>query len=229
MNHPQQPSLLSGHAQYVKGQAESVVGNITNSQEWKSSGEDDKAAGLATMQKAGEQRDTSKGYGKVEELAGKVTGCEVHIYVPQSEAAIPRSAQMPVAVYSLRTNARVLLAPSMCSTTSRRYLCLHAQSSPEAPASRKAIVNKFFMGYDMFGKRIALSGGYGHEASEERHIAGRKCCAEMDRLLSDAKIKLHPIKVLESGWQSRFDGPEVLRMGEMSGTKLVASMTYGRH
>lgn len=28
------------------------------------------------MKKAGEQRDTSQGYGKVEELAGKVTGCE---------------------------------------------------------------------------------------------------------------------------------------------------------
>lgn len=28
------------------------------------------------MKKAGEQRDTSQGYGKAEEIAGKVTGCE---------------------------------------------------------------------------------------------------------------------------------------------------------
>lgn len=28
------------------------------------------------MKKAGEQRDPSQGYGKVEEVAGKITGCE---------------------------------------------------------------------------------------------------------------------------------------------------------
>ncbi|KAJ4151174.1 hypothetical protein LMH87_011889 [Akanthomyces muscarius] len=75
-NQSQQPSLVAGHAQYVKGQAEAVIGNVTGSEAWKASGEQDKAAGQATMQKAGEQRDPSSGYGKVEELAGKATGCE---------------------------------------------------------------------------------------------------------------------------------------------------------
>lgn len=28
------------------------------------------------MQRAGENRDTSQGYGKAEEMAGKLTGCE---------------------------------------------------------------------------------------------------------------------------------------------------------
>lgn len=28
------------------------------------------------MKKAGEQRDASQGYGKLEEIAGKATGCE---------------------------------------------------------------------------------------------------------------------------------------------------------
>lgn len=34
------------------------------------------AAGKAALQRAGEQRDNTQGYGKVEEIAGKVTGCE---------------------------------------------------------------------------------------------------------------------------------------------------------
>ena len=33
------------------------------------------AAAKDIMQKAGEHRDASQGYGKVEELAGKATGC----------------------------------------------------------------------------------------------------------------------------------------------------------
>ncbi|OAR00609.1 hypothetical protein LLEC1_07654 [Akanthomyces lecanii] len=75
-NQSQQPSLVAGHAQYVKGQAETIIGNVTGSEPWKASGEQDKAAGQATMQKAGEQRDPSSGFGKAEELAGKATGCE---------------------------------------------------------------------------------------------------------------------------------------------------------
>lgn len=55
---------------------QAVIGNVTGSEAWKASGEQDKAAGQATMQKAGEQRDPASGYGKVEELAGKATGCE---------------------------------------------------------------------------------------------------------------------------------------------------------
>jgi uncharacterized protein YjbJ (UPF0337 family) len=31
---------------------------------------------MAAMKQAGENRDSSQGYGKAEEMAGKVTGCE---------------------------------------------------------------------------------------------------------------------------------------------------------
>ncbi|CAM1507585.1 Fc.00g072260.m01.CDS01 [Cosmosporella sp. VM-42] len=72
----QTPGLVASHAQYVKGAAEATVGVLTGSQPWKASGEQDKAAGLAAMKRAGEQRDPSQGYGKFEEVAGKVTGCE---------------------------------------------------------------------------------------------------------------------------------------------------------
>ncbi|KAH7310561.1 hypothetical protein B0I35DRAFT_481864 [Stachybotrys elegans] len=71
-----QPSLVGGHVQYVKGATEATIGNLTGSQPWKASGEQDKAAGLDTLKKAGEQRDPSQGYGKIEEMAGKATGCE---------------------------------------------------------------------------------------------------------------------------------------------------------
>ncbi|TLD24182.1 hypothetical protein PspLS_06349 [Pyricularia sp. CBS 133598] len=73
----QGPGLVAGHAEYVKGVAESAIGTVTGSQAWTASGEQDKAHAVHTMKVAGEQRDASaQGYGKVEELAGRAVGCE---------------------------------------------------------------------------------------------------------------------------------------------------------
>lgn len=54
-----------------------LVGKVTGSEPWTSSGGNDKEAGVSAMKQAGAQRDAStQGYGKVEELAGKAAGCE---------------------------------------------------------------------------------------------------------------------------------------------------------
>ncbi|KAK3317987.1 hypothetical protein B0H66DRAFT_602590 [Apodospora peruviana] len=73
----EQPGLISGHAEFIKGAAESVIGNITGSHAWTTTGEQDKAHAKASMKQAAENRDpAASGYGKVEEVAGKWTGCE---------------------------------------------------------------------------------------------------------------------------------------------------------
>lgn len=92
--HNSQPGMVGSHGQYVKGVAEvspqpppvfprrctdrsqSTIGNVTDSEAWKRSGEQDQAASIEAMRKAGENRDTSQGYGKVEEMAGKAVGCD---------------------------------------------------------------------------------------------------------------------------------------------------------
>ncbi|KAI1826151.1 Wd tetratricopeptide repeat domain-containing protein [Xylaria intraflava] len=72
-----QPSLISGHAEYVKGATETTIGNVTGSEAWKSSGELAKAHAVNTMKAAGERRDASKkGFGTIEQKLGEVTGCE---------------------------------------------------------------------------------------------------------------------------------------------------------
>ncbi|KAM5342028.1 hypothetical protein ACJ41O_015059 [Fusarium nematophilum] len=73
-----QPGLIGSHYQYAKGAAEATVGVLTGSQAWKASGEQDKAAGMAALKKVGEQRagNPNQGYGRMEEIAGKVTGCQ---------------------------------------------------------------------------------------------------------------------------------------------------------
>ncbi|KAI3395633.1 hypothetical protein diail_1071 [Diaporthe ilicicola] len=73
----EQPSLVGGHAEYVKGAAEATIGSVTGSEAWKASGEQAKAHAVSDMKAASEGRDaSSQGYGKAEELAGKAVGCE---------------------------------------------------------------------------------------------------------------------------------------------------------
>lgn len=56
---------------------ENVIGSVTGSSAWQSSGANDKEAGINAMKAASENRDAStQGFGKVEELAGKAVGCE---------------------------------------------------------------------------------------------------------------------------------------------------------
>ncbi|KAK0746776.1 hypothetical protein B0T18DRAFT_324517 [Schizothecium vesticola] len=76
-NTQNQPGLVAAHAEYIKGATESTIGNLTGSHAWTTSGEQDKAHAKASMQAANQNRDPARdGYGKVEEVAGKLTGCE---------------------------------------------------------------------------------------------------------------------------------------------------------
>ncbi|KAL2120332.1 hypothetical protein VTJ04DRAFT_4358 [Mycothermus thermophilus] len=73
----QQPGLLAGHAEWIKGAAESAIGSITGSRSWREAGDQEKAHARASLQAAVEHRDPAKsGYGRAEEIAGRLTGCE---------------------------------------------------------------------------------------------------------------------------------------------------------
>lgn len=43
------PSIISGHAQYVKGYAAETIGNVTGNKEWQESGKQDAKAGIDEM------------------------------------------------------------------------------------------------------------------------------------------------------------------------------------
>lgn len=54
-----------------------AIGSVTGSFAWQSSGEQTKAHAAGVMKAASEGRDAStQGYGKVEQIAGNLTGCE---------------------------------------------------------------------------------------------------------------------------------------------------------
>ncbi|EMD91296.1 hypothetical protein COCC4DRAFT_129032 [Bipolaris maydis ATCC 48331] len=74
---PNQPGLVSSHAQYVKGAAEETIGNVTGSEPWKASGASDKEHAVEAMKAASASRDPQQqGMGGLEEKAGNLVGCE---------------------------------------------------------------------------------------------------------------------------------------------------------
>merc|ERR1712137_586619 len=74
---PNNPGLVSSHAQYVKGAAEETIGNVTGSEPWKASGAQDKEQAVDAMKAASANRDPSQqGMGGIEEKAGNLVGCE---------------------------------------------------------------------------------------------------------------------------------------------------------
>lgn len=105
-----------------------------------------------------------------------------------------------------------------------KYVCLEAQDTGSL-ASRKAIRPEFLMGYDMFGKGVVLPGAYAREPDAERHALSSIWFATLERLLKEDRIQFHPIKVLGSRWQDIVDGLDVLRRGDISGTKLVVEVS----
>ncbi|KAI1502770.1 hypothetical protein F5X99DRAFT_426943 [Biscogniauxia marginata] len=76
-NNQQNPSLVGGHAEYIKGAAESTIGSITGSHAWTTSGKQAKAHAVDSVKAAGEARGSSaQGYGKAEQKLGEMAGCE---------------------------------------------------------------------------------------------------------------------------------------------------------
>ncbi|KAL1791763.1 hypothetical protein ACET3X_009514 [Alternaria dauci] len=74
---PNNPGLVSSHAQYVKGAAEETIGNVTGAEAWKASGAQDKSQAVEAMKAASANRDPSQqGLGGIEEKAGNLVGCE---------------------------------------------------------------------------------------------------------------------------------------------------------
>jgi uncharacterized protein YjbJ (UPF0337 family) len=70
-----EPSMLSGHAQYVKGAVEQTLGSMIGSESLKKTGQEDKEAGVTEMKAAYHGQDDWMSP-ELEKKLGKVIGCE---------------------------------------------------------------------------------------------------------------------------------------------------------
>lgn len=102
-----------------------------------------------------------------------------------------------------------------------KYTGLELLGEDVVSGMRKTVKNDWVLGIRLTGKKIALSGGYGYEASPELREFGRQWFATVERLLHDGRIRSHPPQVNRGGFQGILEGVDMLRRREVSGKKLV--------
>lgn len=96
---------------------------------------------------------------------------------------------------------------------------------PDEMRTRKAVDVDFVIALEVFGKEIDLGlEGYRRPASDEKRKAAAGWFRVFQRLLDDGKLKAHPVKVLEPGFDSIVKGLELLKSGSVSGHKLVVPL-----
>jgi NADPH:quinone reductase-like Zn-dependent oxidoreductase len=104
--------------------------------------------------------------------------------------------------------------------TGGRYASL--ELVPEELRTRKAVVAKAVLGYEAFGRDVALSRGYESVGDEAKNQLAIKYLRVFQRLLDDGLIKPHPTHMLGNGWEAVMEGMKILKEGSMSGKKMVA-------
>jgi hypothetical protein len=73
----------------------------------------------------------------------------------------------------------------------------------------------------MFRKPVALSGEYEREINLEARKTAVEWYKTMASLCKKGKIKSHPVKLLQGGWEGVLHGIGLSRRGQISGHKWV--------
>ncbi|PWY76061.1 putative zinc-binding dehydrogenase family oxidoreductase [Aspergillus sclerotioniger CBS 115572] len=87
--------------------------------------------------------------------------------------------------------------------------------------TRQTVEPTFVMGSAIIGNEIPLGNGYGSEADPEKRRFGIQYYRQIQSLLDSKRLKSHPIRVVEGGWQGILDGLELLKSRTLSAQKLV--------
>lgn len=96
---------------------------------------------------------------------------------------------------------------------------------PDEMRTRKAVDVDFVIALEVFGREFDLGlEGYRRLASEEKRKGAARWFRVFERLLDDGKLKAHPVKMLEPGFDSIIRGLDLLKSGSVSGCKLVVPL-----
>ncbi|KAF2185496.1 GroES-like protein [Zopfia rhizophila CBS 207.26] len=89
---------------------------------------------------------------------------------------------------------------------------------------RRAIHPDFVLGYEMFGKPVALTGPYKREPAPEKRKAAVEWYKTFTSLCEERRIKAHPVRNVEGVLEGVLEGINMLKNEGVSGYKLVVRM-----
>jgi len=88
----------------------------------------------------------------------------------------------------------------------------------------KLIERELVMGQMILGRAIRLTDGYGKPEDAETGAWGIGCYKSIQRLVDTRKLKPHPLKILDGGFEAIHEGLEMLKRKEISGEKIVVRL-----
>lgn len=109
---------------------------------------------------------------------------------------------------------------SAMARTGGTYACL--EECPAAWRSRRTVKVKEVMAFQLLGIDIDLGAStYTRSGDKKLMGIGMQWAGEMQALMESGRIKTHPLRELQNGWEDIIDGLELLRKGEVRGQKFV--------
>ncbi|KAF5017411.1 hypothetical protein F66182_10662 [Fusarium sp. NRRL 66182] len=94
----------------------------------------------------------------------------------------------------------------------------------EHAAMRKVVKCDFTVGPRIFGEGCTWPAPYGSEPDEELREFGVKLWDIARNLVAEGKLKNHPLRVLDGGFEAIMAGMELIRDKKLSGEKVVVRM-----
>ena len=94
----------------------------------------------------------------------------------------------------------------------------------EHAATRPTIKTDWVLGPSIFGDGSTWPAPYGRPPSDEIRAYGEKLWTLAQELVSDGKLRHHPVRVLEGGLEQVLTGMGLVKEGKLSGQKCVVSL-----
>ncbi|CAG9986856.1 unnamed protein product [Clonostachys byssicola] len=104
--------------------------------------------------------------------------------------------------------------------TGGHYVTLE-QVSDELLKSRLAVRAKVALGYELFGRKVALPGVYGCPAQPEKSALAARYLPILQDLLDRGALRTHPTQLVGGELSDVLEGLKLLKSGSVSGQKLV--------
>ncbi|KDN59980.1 putative conserved hypothetical protein [Colletotrichum sublineola] len=102
------------------------------------------------------------------------------------------------------------------------YACL--EMYPDYALERRSIKVFFVMGMALLGHRLELDYGYQRDEDPELRAFGISLYKDLQKLLDRGRLRPHPIRELEGGFEGILKGVDMLKNKEVSGQKLVIAL-----
>ncbi|PVH72804.1 hypothetical protein DL98DRAFT_609476 [Cadophora sp. DSE1049] len=91
-------------------------------------------------------------------------------------------------------------------------------------STRKTVVANWVLGPSILRTKIGWPAPFGREGDPSLRVFGKKWFQTAQRLLDEGKIKPHPVRVHDTGFEGVFNGLELLRKKMVSREKLIYNL-----